>query len=171
MILFVAHTIALSTATKLIHYTQEHYPNNTCDWHPPKKIHLTLNYIGRVNPELLPTIKSNLSAQLQSTEAFTVTITHLDFLTKNTLVAFTNQPDPLLTLHNKIQTTLRPFKLSNEQYEFKPHITIAKKHINPTRKPLLVTNLTIPLSRIVLFESSLEHDEYTLHQEIILQKN
>jgi 2'-5' RNA ligase len=95
------------------------------------KIHLTLLFVGNVNLEQLPRLRSVTNRI--SANSFKFSIAGIKYWKRNHIIfAATNQTNPeLLALIKALQQTLSDNGFSFDQQSVTPHITLVRKASNP----------------------------------------
>ncbi len=126
-----------------------------------KSYHLTLRFLGEVQPDIAEKIKVILKTitcrtfQLRTTS---VGVFPSEKYIRVVWVGVDNAPE-LYALQKAIDDALEPFHLLKEK-DFHPHITLARVKSFPEKQELLkqiktisVTKITTPITHFILFES------------------
>lgn len=124
---------------------------------PPEKLHLTLNFLGRIEEEILNDLQRRLPEWLAPVSAFSLRFSFLESLyrrheTSLVYLAPTGDIDQLKELHQGLNIHLSELKLSQPE-RFLPHVTIAKfaKSDPLTTKTWLDQIVDFPFSPLPVF--------------------
>jgi RNA 2',3'-cyclic 3'-phosphodiesterase len=167
MRLFIAFIINEKVGVELLSLAAHYFSDKPCQWYPPEKLHLTMQFLGEVDPQQLPKIDAVLAPLFHSVKAFELEITEFAFLKEKTLVALTTNPPELQQLHHDLEQALQPFVLTQDRHEFRPHITLSGNCPQMKIENLAQANQQpFNLTRLSLLESSAEKTQsiYIEHQ-------
>ncbi len=96
----------------------------------PASIHLTLKFLGGVQPELLSPIRRRLTEVARNTSPFQLSLRRLGVfpgLKRARVVWFGVDPsDPLQNLHQQIEQEMESLGFEPETRPFKPHLTLMR---------------------------------------------
>lgn len=92
-------------------------------WSPPENLHLTLVFLGQVDPARLPPIQSELD-NIRS-PSLELTITHFDTFPGVLFAAITPTPE-LLRLHAAVSAAMNRCGFPSEDRNYHPHLTMAR---------------------------------------------
>jgi RNA 2',3'-cyclic 3'-phosphodiesterase len=140
-------------------------------WQDDGQLHLTLRYIGEVNPRAGDEVLLALSAIRATPFGIALngvgTFDHKGRI--DTLWAGVSPHEPLAALHKKIDHALVRVGLPPEGRAYNPHVTLARGRIHAPVAPFLAANALLASSPFTvthfgLYESSLGRDGagYTL---------
>ena len=116
----------------------------------PHDYHITLNYLGNMTPEQKGIIQRITKETAMSTPTFDLTLDSLELFAaqdRNALVATVKSPTGARELHKlqkALEEKLEARGFEPNQFQYKPHITIAKTHLGrdtlqtfyPLQKPI-----------------------------------
>jgi 2'-5' RNA ligase len=145
-----------------IQILQKEYPQ--LKWVKRQSLHLTIKFIGEINPQILPEIFSLLSDELAHIPEFHLTSSDPGFFpsVKKARVFYLGliMADPLATCFNIIDKKLDRIGIEKESKPFRPHVTLARVKDNNTNPALFehlnaykIQKLTIPVTEIVTMKS------------------
>lgn len=114
------------------------FQSHNIKWVSPENYHVTLKFLGIIEPYFIPSIKMALSNILTGYEAFSINIDGLDVFTRKgkpkVLFCKVSRNDALAHMANSIQLEMEQFGFGKE-YKYTPHVTIARiKHITNGNK-------------------------------------
>lgn len=124
--------------------------------------HITLKFIGEINPNDLDMIESALEEALQNTPQFTIQVGDIGYFKRGRkkliFVKITKNQTVLKTIHQKLVNSLKKHEVELLEQKFTPHITIArqvsfKEFVNASM-PIPMYNDTISVKTVTLFQSS-----------------
>jgi len=111
-------------------------------WTAIPSIHLTLKFLGEVNPEILPEMAKSIESAVGSQHGFALRL--------HGLGCFPNQKNPrviwcgiegeteqLSALHQSVETACASFGFAQENRPFHPHLTLGRVKGKRNLKPLL----------------------------------
>jgi len=136
-------------------------------WTPPEQLHLTLRFIGSINPS---PVKEALLKVTSPPVAISFERVHLfPRSSRPRVLAATVLITPeLQTLHARIETALEQAGIDREGRPFRPHVTLARcKDPDPDKLKWLLGTIALPagaydIDTLHLFESKL-HPEGARH--------
>lgn len=148
-------------------------------WLPAENLHLTLRFIGEVDPRMAEDIDAALAGI--AAKPFSLSLTGLgvfgDKKSARVLWAGVERSEPLVALAGKIEIALQRAGLAPETRKFAPHVTLAKLK-NPEKGRLRqfleshggFQSEAFPVTRFVLFSSFTGHEgaHYTPERYYIL---
>lgn len=149
---------------------QDHLKTSEADvkWSNPDHTHLTLKFLGDIQPEILDDIEEAMARTAARFQAF-----HMDI---GALGAFPRIDDPriiwagitkranfLAEIAHQLDEELKTFGIERTGQGFMPHITLGRSRTETTSKPLaeLLKNTHVPsglsqkVQRIALFRSEI----------------
>ncbi len=171
MRLFIAFSLNEKASTDLLSLATRYYVATTNEWYPPEKLHLTVQFLGDVDPQNLPMIAHAIAQVFRSVKAFELDITEFAVFGNKTLVALTTNPPKLQRLQQRLEQALHPCMAAKDSHQFRPHVTLSRNcaadDVTPD-VPICLPPLT--LAEVILYESLLhseqsiyiEHDVYAL---------
>jgi RNA 2',3'-cyclic 3'-phosphodiesterase len=100
-------------------------------WVTPKNIHMTLQFLGDVDVELLPILAEELNGAFVETAAFEVEINGIGAfpsLTKPRVIwaAISEGIEGLQALFDQVHRVSVPLGFEREKRDFKPHVTLGR---------------------------------------------
>lgn len=133
-------------------------------WVPPEQVHLTLHFLGEVDPPLLEEIAA--AVEHPATPAFPLTTGHLGAFPSlrqpRVLWLGLEESSPLRALHLELGLSLARIGLEGDTRAFHPHLTLARLKGTPTpavaeliARPPDAPPLTFQVDRVILYESIL----------------
>lgn len=147
-------------------------------WVPEDNLHLTLRFIGEVDPRTADDIDAGLAAI--ASKPFSLALSGLGLFGERAprvLWAGVERNEALNALAAKIETALQRIGLAPETRKFAPHVTLAKLK-NPDKGRLRhflqahggFRTQAFPVTRFVLYSSYIGHDgaEYTPERYYVL---
>lgn len=103
-------------------------------WVNKSNLHLTINFLGEIDKDVLLLTKKSLSQALADVQSFTFQISGLGmFPNKNqprVIWLGVNDTKPLIEIHRKINRNLQNHGISSDFRPFSPHLTIARVRQN-----------------------------------------
>ncbi len=137
-------------------------------WVDPKGIHLTLKFLGNISSEKADVIKAVMNRIVQKHPCFSLNCRRLGRFpvkSRNPRVVWAGVEEhpELLQIQKELDHELSGLGFSKEKREFHPHLTLGRAG-KKTNSPMLVPEIekyrevefgTIPVSKIILFESTL----------------
>lgn len=133
-------------------------------WVPQKNYHITLNFLGEVEPEKLPELKSMLHELVQGHGPFSLKLDGLGAfpsLKEGRVIWMDVQNSKLLrSLQEDGEQRLEALGYQLEKRVYKPHLTLARlrnpRQLTDLMSPLLKQNFgELKVSCVTLFESKL----------------
>jgi len=119
-------------------------------WYVLENHHITLNFIGEVEPEQLVELKDNIRATIQRPEV-QVTVENISYFpnTSGQIITANIKKTPvLLDMHQKISEVVSNIGLGHSPIDYNPHITLGRfkektrgQYEFPDLKPLMKTTL------------------------------
>lgn len=133
-------------------------------WIDPENFHLTLRFIGEVDPSQAEDIHDALS--LVRAQGFTLRLSHFGAFGSGgrprSLWVGVQKSEPLNRLKARIDHVLRSVGVAPDRRKYSPHVTLARlKGVSEPRLAAFVgaraieTDLAFPVNRFVLFSSFL----------------
>ncbi len=134
---------------------------------PPENVHVTLKFLGDIDPEIIPELIAKIETSIRSFRKF-------DYICTGTGVfpnvhrprvlwlGITQGSEMLTNLSKILDDSLKTMPIESEEREFKAHITLGR--IKETRKPISVLNQFLefpfepihnPVEEVILFKSTL----------------
>lgn len=129
------------------------------------KWHITVKFFANINAETLSSIARSAQNICNGTKTFAVQIKKIATFPSpqsQTLAAHVVANDNLRSLHTKLDDHGKKMGIKPEARRYRPHITLAKfrskvHHI----EPMLYSDLFLPITELVLFESKLSSEGST----------
>ncbi|MDX1811704.1 MAG: RNA 2',3'-cyclic phosphodiesterase [Gammaproteobacteria bacterium] len=149
---------ALSRIVKL----QKEYSDSKCRLIPPDNIHITLLFIGNVDPQLLDCIKSSADKVLQ--HSFKLKLNYVSQFKRSGILWLGNKEDNenITELYDTLYANVSNCSVTLEKRRFKPHLTLARKfysHVSQNDIPPITTRVsqfhlmqTIPYNNSVKYQ-------------------
>jgi len=104
----------------------QHAPNaRSPKWTDANDLHITLKFLGSVQPALLEQVRTALAAV--RAHPFKITLAGADAFGSGILFAGIEKSAQLISLQNAVEQALNPLGFPREQRPYSPHITIARK--------------------------------------------
>ncbi len=132
--IFVALNIPEETKEKLFDIIRSLKVDPELKWEPKNKIHLTLKFVGDIDDELLPQIKSDLRF-IEEFHTQQLEITQFGFFFRfkepKILWAGLKYAYELKLVAEKLEDYFVKFGVEKESRGFKPHLTLMRIKINP----------------------------------------
>lgn len=129
-------------------------------WAPRDTRHLTLKFLGQVEPDVLDEFGGEVASALRSVPAISVPVTHAGPFPANArshlVAAHLSLPDPLAHLADGLDGLAAGFGVAKRKRSFRPHITLGRQSHRPdTGEAVLTSPLegSLRLDRIVLYRS------------------
>lgn len=99
----------------------------------PQRVHLTLHFLGQVPRQQMPALVSALRVPFQP---FELSFSHCEQWPHGLLVVMPDTVTPPLTrLHAALGEVLQGLGLPVEERQFRPHLTLARRHTKPLPVP------------------------------------
>lgn len=131
-------------------------------WLPMENYHLTLAFLGDIDPDHVPGLTLALERKLVGFEPGCLRITELSPFPFNShpkvIAALAEPSDWLKSLHEKVCQAVRNCGIPLERRRFEPHVTVGRaqrKKRGPLNIPPLATCLEMPVREVTLFQSEL----------------
>lgn len=153
-------------------------------WIRPDRIHLTLKFLGNVDPSLIDPMGVALRAAVGDTRSFTLRPAGCGaFPTLRDMrviwVGVRGDLEPLRALHRRVEDALEPLGFAKENRPFRAHLTIGRvkgrRHIKSLQDMLVAQQayqgVAFDVSEVVLYKSDLKPDgaQYTPLKRIPFQ--
>ena len=125
-------------------------------WQVQENHHLTLQFIGGVEPQTIVRISQALEHVVQDSTAFDLTLTEIACFpdAKSVVVAALAAPErPLLQLVEKIGRAMELVDISSDSRRFRPHITLGRIKQRPLELAPSPLGLSLSAERIALYQS------------------
>ncbi|MGK0441940.1 MAG: 2'-5' RNA ligase [Pseudohongiellaceae bacterium] len=135
--------------------------NEDLRWVAPENYHITLAFMGDINPQAVPQIESLIEGVVAKSRRATLVIDDAVWFPSihkpRLLVASLQQHAELVGLQSKLVNALRLEGFSVDHRHFKPHITLARAGRQQQAKKFqsVLSDLTTSMEEVVLFESQL----------------
>ncbi len=132
-------------------------------WTDPENLHLTLKFLGYVDPERVPELEALVEAAAAPFSPMDTTLGHVSAFASprraRVVVAHFSHPAELLELAALVERLAGPLGFPPETRPFVAHITLARLRqpmdLASALEPFPPLELPIHLSELVLFESRL----------------
>lgn len=131
-------------------------------WQSPDTLHLTLHFLGEVDPRLLEPLTERLQEVCRSVSAFRLELGELGAFPsprrpRTLWVGVGGERERLLALEAALRPQVAAFGIPLEARPYSPHITLARDPVAPVTIPDLHPRPGIwEASELVLFHSALE---------------
>jgi RNA 2',3'-cyclic 3'-phosphodiesterase len=160
----------LQKIEKITNYFKTQTPERAVKWVEAEKIHLTIKFIGELQKNKLPAVKSSIQDALQGFSPFKVSVEGLGMFPNasrpRVIWIGIQGGEPLVELHNAIEESLINIGVKPERRGFHPHLTLGRIRrqvsqdeaaaIGQTLSEFHVASLgSAPVNEIVLYESNL----------------
>lgn len=118
----------------------------------PQNLHMTLAFLHNVDEHLLPCVCE--AAGRAGGEPFDLTLDHLDFWSRAKILWLgpSDPPSALAELVERLWQELGSCGFTPEKRAFRPHVTLARKAVNPLHE-MTVTPIKWSVNSFVLVES------------------
>lgn len=162
MNLFFGLPISAEHIHVMTHLLLEAHPHwqkhSAIRWTPLHNHHMTLHFLGSINPEGLAGLVSELFNYIQNVKNFSIKINKLyNFPKENSklVAAYVDLSLPLAKLYNQLQQAVKNHQFPVERRAFLPHITLCRSHHARvlTMAPLLLLDYSIKISSLVLYQT------------------
>jgi len=134
---------------------------------PPENVHVTLKFLGDVDPAIMPELISKIETSIRSFQKFDYICTGTgvfpnDHRPRVLWLGITQGSEILSNLSKTLDESLKTMPIKLEEREFKAHITLGR--IKETRRPLAELNQFLkfpfepihnPVEEVILFQSTL----------------
>jgi 2'-5' RNA ligase len=145
-------------------------PEKALKWVETDKLHLTLKFIGEINPTQVEQVKTILAKSLTGQRAFDIEVGGLGMYPNrnNPRVIWLgiSGADPMIEIHRILEQDLAAIDIMPERREFTPHLTLARvrrstdketaKMIGKTLSQFVIEPLgTISINQVRLYQSVL----------------
>ena len=163
--------IPLSSQTRdIFKNVQNDFKNLNADvkWVQPDNIHLTLKFLGEIDPKKLRSIQDIFPSLFQNFSRFDVTITHLGAFPnaekpRVIWAGITQNAELITAVAVHLENTLANLGFPKEDKKFSPHITLGRvrsfKNIEKLSESVDTYQKLLPLNQsidtIILFKSTL----------------
>ena len=152
-------------------------------WVRPENIHLTLKFLGNINPDRVPEVADALASAASSSQPFTLSLGEPGlFPEKGTprvlWVGLADGESRLEKLHKEVDAALHGIGFEYEARPFSPHLTIARikslKNVRALKEEVTAENniekVSFEVTQIVLIKSQLSPagSQYTVLEELPL---
>jgi 2'-5' RNA ligase len=131
-------------------------------WQPEKTLHLTLHFLGEVDPALLSSLEARMQEACHGFGDFQLQLGPLGAFPslkrpRNLWLSVAGQRDRLTALEALIRPRVMGLGIPLEDRPYSPHITLARD----PQAPVVVPEVSLPpvawtVSELVLFESTLQ---------------
>ena len=133
-------------------------------WIPPENYHLTLVFLGEIEPMKISALQLTLERKLESTKAVPLTIsaiTPFPFSRPRIAAVLVEHTTELLRLQSDVANCVRKYGITPENRRFAPHVTLGrlKPHAGKT-VDFKVRNILLSgiADSVTLFQSELTPD-------------
>lgn len=153
-------------------------------WDKPEKLHLTLKFLGEIEPEKLPQIKKAVENAAMDIEPFSLALENVGAFpprgaARVLWLGVRDGSGNLSELHRRLENEFERIGFDRERRGFKPHLTIAR--LKEPEKTRQLTDLHVqtdfpavdfPVSEVVVYKSDLRPtgSVYTALAEINFSK-
>ena len=131
-------------------------------WVAVENLHLTLCFLGYVNPSLVQELQEDLSRI--AVPRFPITLDIIGRFQNSLWISFQNKPYPLFDLYTRVKTILSQH-LILEKKKFRPHVTLAR-----FKKDVAPQHIKQFLSSHNPFQEHFMVQDFTLFESILTQK-
>ena len=132
-------------------------------WLPANNIHITMRFLGSIDPTLVETLSSQIEQVLNDFQAFAVTLTvpHLFPSAKRgrIIAALTHADEKLHELSSQIESVVVAAGMPAETRRFRGHITIGRSRTVIKNSELFThaqETLTMDVNKVIFYQSILE---------------
>lgn len=162
---FIALELSEDVKKMLQTYSEKlHASKVSMRWVEPQNMHLTLNFLGEIDPPATERISTALAQLRRHCTGFSATISGFGFFPPHgrprVLFAAVTPTPHLITLVDNLNRELQPLGFSANG-RFKAHITLGRfvsgKNLDQLKKLLAETELDLPLpvDNLTLYQSTL----------------
>lgn len=152
-------------------------------WVRPENVHLTLKFLGNINPDRVPEVANTLASAASSSQPFTLSLDEPGLFSENGAprvlwLGLKDGEGRLGKLYRDIDKALHGIGFGAETRPFAPHITVAKikslKNIQALKEEVesgkTIEKVSFEVTQIVFIESQLspEGSQYTELRELPL---
>jgi 2'-5' RNA ligase len=160
--LFTAFELSPEVKNEVLRLQTELRPLPFRRWQPEKTLHVTLHFLGEVDPALLSSLEESLREGCHGFGAFRLQLDSLGAFPslkrpRTIWLGVAGQRDRLHALETLIRPRVVGLGIPLEDRPYAPHITLARD----PQGPVVVPEVTVPpvawtVSELVLFESTLQ---------------
>ena len=132
-------------------------------WVRAENLHVTLRFLGKIDPDIIPTLLERVGERTAQHEAFELTLAHVQLFPSQrrpSVVAFELAPaEPLTRLAEAVEQGVVAAGLPGESRPFRSHLTLGR--IRERHSALDVTasdtalSDSLPVTEAILFQSEL----------------
>ncbi|NLM48414.1 MAG: RNA 2',3'-cyclic phosphodiesterase [Epulopiscium sp.] len=135
-----------------------------------ENFHLTIVFIGEVKPEQIPEIEKVMDNAAGQSEGFTLKLSHFDYFKRQDeylpWIGLDGDLTSLNDLYRKLHSKLKVLGFSLEERDLKAHITLGRRvkfsePVQIIKKNFIIDPITVPVTSIVLMESSRVNNKLT----------
>lgn len=162
MRLFTAFELSPEVKEEVLRLQEELRPLPFRRWQPEKTLHLTLHFLGEVDPALLSSLEVSMKAGCHGFGAFQLELDQIGAFPslkrpRTIWLSVAGQRDRLSALEAIIRPRVTVLGIPLEDRPYSPHITLARDPRDPVVVPeVTVTPVAWTVSELVLFESTLQ---------------
>ncbi len=131
-------TAILSKIEAIVDYFKKKVPENALKWVETENLHLTIKFIGEIDPGKLEQVKSVLTRCLAGQNAFEIEVAGLGMYPNarapRVIWLGITGGDPLVRIHATLDTHLAELDIKPEGRPYAPHLTIARIRKGTDRK-------------------------------------
>ncbi|MBN2267930.1 MAG: RNA 2',3'-cyclic phosphodiesterase [Acholeplasmataceae bacterium] len=177
MRLFIGISLDLRVKQELVKL-QEIWLQNSIKYHmtDDNNLHLTLKFLGEVNPSFIDEIMESLEDNLKEFSSFMIKIQGIGSFVRNQehilWAGVTDGKEILNKLYKKVDSAIKSIPINTDQNNFKPHITLARRVIFKDDKPITLPLISIEqkITTVTLFHSHQVYGKltYTPIESIVL---
>jgi 2'-5' RNA ligase len=152
-----------ATIGNLIEELQQFYPGDAVRWIKAHSLHITLQFLKQINRQDLDRLIVLANEALRQQPPFEVVLGPVQFFPNTSnpkVITLDTQPQAqLMTLSKIIGQCMTEINFPAETRLFRGHVTLGRFNFNTAKEPVLLQNITIPVSppvtphEIILFES------------------
>ena len=139
----------------------QQFPNENLRWVPSHNYHITLAFLGDIQPQLVPKIESILQSVAARFTPEILTVNDVVWFPSihkpKLLVATLDESKQLMALQAALCNALRKKGLTVAGRRFKPHVSLARASRQQSAKKfqLVLGDLTTEMDELVLYKSQL----------------
>lgn len=162
MRLFTAFELSPEVKEEVLRVQAELRPLPFRRWQPEKTLHVTLHFLGEVDPALLGSLEATMREGCHGFGAVQLQLDHLGAFPslkrpRNLWLGLAGQRDRLCALETLIRPRVTGLGIPLEDRPYTPHITLARDPLGSVVVPeVTVAPVAWAVSELVLFESTLQ---------------
>jgi 2'-5' RNA ligase len=165
--IFIAIKIEDLALEKLIKIKNELFQNRELNWEPKEKLHITLNFIGKVDEEVIPNLIARLKKITKNFSPFVLNFYKFGLFKRkgipSILWAGIEENETLSNLHFEIDSILSNIGFVKDSRNYRPHLTLIrfKKNIQnynfESKLEKNISDIKFKIDGFSLFKSELKN--------------